>query len=265
MSRTALITLFFPIFLLTAPATADDVAADPTGIDDAGLFVLGNVLFAVYHEFGHALIDLLDLPVVGREEDAADGFAAIRMIPPAPDPVGDDLIIAVADGWRLQSDGFDRAALWDEHALDEQRHYALVCLLVGSDQGGFFDYAREAGLPIERIVTCPEDFSNMQTGWRRLLSRHRLGDQSDYGRIDLVFDEPAPGDGDAFELARAGSGVEQAVAGLARDIALPQDVTVRFASCDRANAHWVRERREILICYALVSDFRALLDGVRGR
>ncbi len=278
MSRIALGSLFFLVFLTPLSATAGDAASDSlppdlASMNDTGLFVLGNVLFAIYHEFGHALIDLLDLPVVGREEDAADGFAAIRMIPPAPDPLRDELIIAVADGWRLQGEAvvgrFDRQSLWDEHALDEQRHYTMVCLLVGSDQEGFFDYARDAGLPVERIVTCPEDFLAMQAGWRRLLSGYTLdragGDSSDHGRIDLVFGEPAPGDRGGFDLARAGGVVERAVAGLARDIALPEDVTVRFASCDRANAHWIRATREVLICYALVSEFRSLLDGMPGR
>ena len=40
-------------------------------------FVAGNVIFAVVHEVGHMLISELALPVLGREEDAADAFAVI--------------------------------------------------------------------------------------------------------------------------------------------------------------------------------------------
>src|SRR5262249_8299399 len=35
-------------------------------------FVVGNTLFALVHEVGHALISEMGLPVLGREEDAAD-------------------------------------------------------------------------------------------------------------------------------------------------------------------------------------------------
>ena len=156
------------------------------------------MLFTVYHELGHGLIDLLDLPVIGREEDAVDGFAAISMIPTTPDPVRDALIVAVADAWRARSDrslGNDVRAYWGEHALDEQRHFAIVCLMVGSDQEGFYEFALEAGLPAERIASCSRDFMGMKNGWKRLLDPHRKGGTNDVTLasqppIALVFDQP---------------------------------------------------------------------------
>src|ERR1700676_2962934 len=38
-------------------------------------FVVGNTLFVLAHEMGHALIGQMNMPVLGREEDAADSFA----------------------------------------------------------------------------------------------------------------------------------------------------------------------------------------------
>src|SRR5213592_3720638 len=35
-------------------------------------FVIGNTLFALLHEMGHVIIAEMKLPVLGREEDAAD-------------------------------------------------------------------------------------------------------------------------------------------------------------------------------------------------
>ena len=35
-------------------------------------FVVGNTLFVLLHELGHVIIDEMKLPVLGREEDAAD-------------------------------------------------------------------------------------------------------------------------------------------------------------------------------------------------
>lgn len=237
--------------------------------DDTALFVVGNTLFAVYHELGHALIDLLDLPVVGREEDAADGFAAVMMIPPEPDTIRDELIIAVADGWRLQSElmasGGDQFPLWAEHALDEQRFFAVVCWLVGSDQEGFFEFADEAGMPLERIETCADDFERMKASWHDLLDGYEDGaassGDSEEGRMTVTFDKPKPEDAEAFTWTNRGDVVARSIRELDRNIRLPDDILIRFQSCDEANAYWHGERGEVLICYSLVGDFLSMLDG----
>lgn len=49
--------------------------ADPTPqplTPNVARFVLANAEFSVMHEMGHVLIAEYDLPVLGREEDAAD-------------------------------------------------------------------------------------------------------------------------------------------------------------------------------------------------
>jgi hypothetical protein len=45
--------------------------------ESAAAFVFGNMLFVLLHELAHAAIADLDL---GREEDAADEFAVLRML-----------------------------------------------------------------------------------------------------------------------------------------------------------------------------------------
>ena len=45
-------------------------------------FIVGNTLFVLGHEMGHGVINEMNMPVLGREEDAADSFAittAIKM------------------------------------------------------------------------------------------------------------------------------------------------------------------------------------------
>ena len=242
----------------------DDVEA----FDDEALFVIGNTLFTVYHELGHALIDLLNLPVIGREEDAVDGFAAVTMIPKTPDPVRDALIVAVADGWRAQSTigtaGSERL-YWGQHALNEQRHFAIVCLMVGSDQEGFYDFALEAGLPEERIRTCSQDFSRMKSGWHRLLGPHRQDVETTgltaMPPIALVFDQPPSELEEPFYLIREQELLENAILRFGDDLALPAPITVRFRTCDEANAFWSEDQLEVTICYELVDEFRAMLLG----
>lgn len=235
------------------------------GFGDEALFVVGNTLFAVYHEFGHALIDLLSLPVIGREEDAVDGFAAVTMIPERPDSVGDALIVAVADGWRMQSDVAKKRRerhYWGEHALDEQRHFAVVCLMVGSDQDGFYDYALEAGLPRERIGSCAYDFKRMTTGWKRLLDPHGPQTNSLETSINLVFDQPLPEQAGVLDLIQENGLLEDALLDLGEDIVLPSPVTVRFTVCEEANAYWSKSDHEVKICYELIQAFQAILQDM---
>jgi len=235
--------------------------------DDADLFVLGNTLFTLYHELGHALIDILDLPVIGREEDAVDGFAALMMIPEQPDRLRDELIVAVADGWRLQSDRFNgERRFWSKHALDEQRHFRIVCLMVGSDQDGFFDFARDAGLPPSRIESCVDDFSRMKTGWRRLLDPHHpakmTSEEFNDRAIQVIFDEPERHHRHLERLIREHYLLEDAMTRIEDLIAMPSMITVRFASCREANAYWESGNHEVSVCYELIEEFNAILSGV---
>ncbi|MGI9498757.1 MAG: DUF4344 domain-containing metallopeptidase [Geminicoccaceae bacterium] len=274
-SRYAWSWFLLPLWLLSAfPYSADaSDGLDVEAFDDTALFVVGNTLFTVYHELGHALIDMLNLPVIGREEDAVDGLAAVTMIPEAPDELRDALVIAVADGWRAQSEfggnGRDRRTFWGEHALDEQRHFAIVCLMVGSDQEGFYDFALEAGLPDERIETCSHDFTSMKNGWKRLLDPHRpaagaVGLPSE-PPITLTFEKPLPEHQAVFDLIREDGLLEEAVLRFGEDIVLPSPITIRFSVCDDANAYWSPRRREVTVCYALVAEFETILLGMFTR
>ena len=50
----------------------------PEQVKDGVEFVTGNVLFVLAHEVGHALIREMELPVLGKEEDAADAVARMH-------------------------------------------------------------------------------------------------------------------------------------------------------------------------------------------
>jgi hypothetical protein len=230
--------------------------------DEETIFALGNVLFAAYHEFGHALIDLLDLPVVGREEDAADGFAAVKMIPETADPLADRLLVAAADGWWLQSeraDALPNLPLWGAHALDPQRYFRLVCLMVGSDPDGFAGYARDAGLPPVKVAGCGRDYQALTSGWARLLAPHRKVGNAGSGRISLIMAPPADQRLQLDRLLQSGGVVKEAVAVLDGRFDLPESVTLRFDNCPDANGYWAPATREIVLCYDLIVAFLDLL------
>jgi hypothetical protein len=125
--------------------------------ENAVEFVVGNMLFVMLHELGHAAVADFKLPVLGREEDAADEFAILKML-----SVGTAFTRRVlgeaTKGWffsarRDRKDG-EPLVFYDEHGLDEQRAYQIVCLMVGHNPNKMVDLANEMQLPEDRRQSC---------------------------------------------------------------------------------------------------------------
>lgn len=118
--------------------------------------VLGSTAFTLFHEIGHALIDQLSLPVLGREEDAADQIATFLLTTSGSADLafrGGEFFAYFADGYQPGSD----FPYWDEHGLNEQRFYNISCLLYGYDPGRFAFMVADHTLPLDRAQRCPEE------------------------------------------------------------------------------------------------------------
>ena len=125
--------------------------------------------FAVAHELGHAVIQVFKLPVLGREEDAADQFAAMLFLTHnRPNPV---LGAAREFEHAARNTRLDREMLGDDHALDGQRAANLACWLYGFDSETYADVAQR--LPALRLVNCAAEYYGMVAAWSRLLSQYR--------------------------------------------------------------------------------------------
>jgi hypothetical protein len=128
--------------------------------------VVRSTTFVINHEAGHALVHQLALPVLGREEDAADGFGAFILL----ERGGPQDAYSVLQG--AQSFGqfslFENMA--DEHSLSDQRYYNLLCWMLGSDQSRFAGYAQRGGLPVSRQQRCPSEWAQMRASWTRVLA-----------------------------------------------------------------------------------------------
>ena len=53
------------------------VFANFAGASEEDGFVTSNLISVFYHELGHAVIDTMQVPIFGQEEDAADVFSTI--------------------------------------------------------------------------------------------------------------------------------------------------------------------------------------------
>ena len=133
----------------------------------------GALVFLVLHESSHALFDLLSVPLLGHEEDAADSVAAWMLL-----RAGREAALRSMRGaaWMYLRDSRARKAdesdFVDVHALDAQRYYNVLCLAYGSDPEFFGAAVKRGRLPQERAEGCEEEWSQVNYAVKALLLGH---------------------------------------------------------------------------------------------
>jgi hypothetical protein len=137
---------------------------------ELGNAVLGALIFSFFHETGHGLIDILQLPAVGREEDSVDQLATLILI--ASGDEGVQMALSGAYWFHLQSQGDHKTPFWDEHAFDGQRFYNILCLIYGSDPRKYAEFVSSGNLPKNRAQRCPEEYAKINKAWEKLLQPH---------------------------------------------------------------------------------------------
>jgi hypothetical protein len=137
--------------------------------------VLGPLLEATLHEFAHALFDMLELPVLGREEDAADQVAAYILLQLGK-PVARRTISGTVYAYSFEEiragGGCSAERFSNEHETPAQRGYNQMCLAYGSDKKLFADYVSRGFLPKERAEFCDEEYLQIQDAFKILLHPH---------------------------------------------------------------------------------------------
>jgi hypothetical protein len=224
-------------------------------------FVAGNVLFALVHEVGHMLIAEMGLPVLGREEDAADAFATLTGLKMGDD-FSDRVLMASARGWFL-SDRRNKkenikTVFYDEHGLDKQRAYNIVCLMVGSNPEKFESLATMTELPESRQGTCQGDFSNASWSWNKALEPHLRKPDQPKMTIGVVYKDS----GDKFANFSRGFRQMMILETLAEHLSdrfvWRRPISLEMNSCDQPAAQWDLQTQKIVVCYELGADFAQL-------
>jgi hypothetical protein len=129
----------------------------------------------VLHELGHLLIAMYDIPIVAREEDAADALATALMIKYFIN--GESRVEHIAELYGLEREQIKDLRKWDfmgEHSLNIQRHYQMMCHLYGSDPAKFQHIKRQIGFSDDRASICIDEYQQISQGWPRLLAPYLL-------------------------------------------------------------------------------------------
>lgn len=137
--------------------------------EELGFGIVHTLLFLFYHELGHALIDIHDLPITGREEDAVDQLSTLILVEAGAE--GEKAVLNGAFWFLLRAEktDLDASAFADEHTLDAQRFYNLACWVYGKNPQMHSYVVEERYLTEERAVRCGDEYLKMSNSWNRLL------------------------------------------------------------------------------------------------
>jgi len=136
--------------------------------------------FILEHEFTHALIDIYHLPVLGKEEDAADTLATLLLL---KSPEGDKLALSPAEFWADFSGRQDPPQVTDyadEHSLDLQRAYSIICDIAGSSQARYDEINQAGILPKGDIQSCPAQYQQDVKSFTQVLQPHVKGGELNF-------------------------------------------------------------------------------------
>ena len=141
--------------------------------------VVGQLLFTVAHEFGHAVFDLYNVPVLGRQEDAADQFATYLLLQYGGERAHRLIRGAAYAYYRYIKNLEDKtkvtlpmAAFSSDHGAPEQRFYNLICIAYGYDAKVFAAVVERGYLPETRAKVCKYEYSNLAYAIKTLIGPH---------------------------------------------------------------------------------------------
>ena len=145
-------------------------------------YSLINIIESVfYHEVGHALVHVYDLPITGMEEDAVDQFSFYMSFayPYEDDPenlIGQDTTIDIAIDYYLAAEDaknsgyeYDETDYADTHSLNEQRFSNFACWVYGSNSTYNQYILNENWIPENRIDWCEWEYEQIMYSWEILL------------------------------------------------------------------------------------------------
>jgi len=229
----------------------------PEQVKDGVEFVTGNVLFVLAHETAHALISVFEIPVLGREEDAADALATVISVKMS-NAFADNVVRNAARGWLL-ADQRDRkegvpSVFYDEHGLDLERAYQIVCLMVGGAPQKFMGLAHEVKLPEQRQKTCQFDYSNAEWSWEEVLKPHMRKPDDPKTQIQVSY-APTKEFQALSDIGRKLQILESVADWLSEDFAWKVPIAIEMQECGSPGARWLSSKKQIVVCYELIREF----------
>ncbi len=145
--------------------------------------VVGAFVQVVLNGMAHAVFEVLQVPVWGREEDAADKLAGFLML-----QFGIETSRRLLNGAAFFFEASDRTWTGSDFAdtagTDAQRFYNYLCIAYGGDAKAFFDFVQAGGggrqsgqpaefridvLPQRRAERCGDEYTDLKFAFNQTI------------------------------------------------------------------------------------------------
>jgi len=141
--------------------------------------ICGQLFFAMAHELGHAMFDIFDVPVFGRQEDAADQFAAFIILQFGGEQ-SRRLIKGASYAYYDYVKNFKEkpkvsvplVAFSSDHGTPEERYYNLLCTAYGYDDKLFAAVVENEYLPPSRAKKCKFEYEDLKFAFQQVFDPH---------------------------------------------------------------------------------------------
>lgn len=235
-AKSVVLPLLTVLALSAAPCAAQDWDALT---EDELAEVTGSIVTDFYHEMGHALIDLMELPVLGNEEDAADILSVFLINALWEEEPAQQVMRASLATWAALSDsrGEGEPNWWDVHGPDKKRIATMACLFYGASPEDRADFAAEMEIPEDRAASCPDEYAQIDESWGGFFQ-----ELLDAGAGEtMVWEEPE-------EETPLTDAMKEEVIYFNSILTLPSELIVRVAPCGQANAFYDPSDASVTIC-----------------
>jgi hypothetical protein len=137
----------------------------------AGAAVAGATLFALFHETGHALLDLYHLEGGGKEkeEETADQLATLVLTGSGKQGAttaidsASTLLVLVRDA--AARGALARVPFWSGHGFDEHRLANMICWAYGKNPQGLQEQLADGTLLAGRAEGCAAEYGKIAESW----------------------------------------------------------------------------------------------------
>jgi hypothetical protein len=134
--------------------------------------LIGPFVDVFLHEAGHVIFKGLNIPLFGREEDAADQLSTYLMLRFNKEEARR---LVLGSAYQYKSDMSSPAitmaqrSFADEHGTPAQRFFNLLCMAYGADPRLFADVVDKKFLPEDRAVGCEHEYAQVSRAFNTLI------------------------------------------------------------------------------------------------
>jgi hypothetical protein len=130
------------------------------------MVIVGTFVQAVFHEVASGVLDILQVPVWGRREDAADRLAGFIMLQFGED-VARQTVIGTGIFFEASGKTWTGSQFADVNSPEPQRYFNFLCMAYGGAPKVFESLAKAEGdakpiLPEDRAGRCADEYAQVR-------------------------------------------------------------------------------------------------------